>query len=232
MKSVIIKVMTGFFLFAAGAAVAVPVCRMYDKSRAAEEAAVVSSGSEDPVDNRNGVVIEGELQLRVRDGSLEWFDGVRWNDAGSVNELMAADPIGQPSEEWQALSVQLAEARAGEYAAEREALSREGGSLSVDEVTASSSQNAARPAESVTTKPTTPATTKPTTPAGPAQNNDGNDGSNDNDSGNDDDSSNDNDSSNDHNEPPAPEPEPEPEPEPAPDDTGDGENIEWSGDYE
>ena len=211
MKSIIVKVMAGFLLFTAGAAVAVPVCRMYDKSRAAEEAAVVSGGSEDPVDNGNSGVAEGELQLRVRDGNLEWFDGVRWNDAGTVNELMAADPIGQPSEEWQALAVQLAEARAGEYVAGREALSRDSGSLSVDEVTASSSQNTTRPGASVTTKPTTPATSatpKPAAPAGPAQDNSGND--------NDDD----------HNEPTAP------EPDPAPDDTGDGENIEWSGDYE
>lgn len=218
MRSIIIKVMAGLFLFSAGAAVAVPLCRMYDKSRAAEEAAVISTGSEGFVGNRDSGAIGDDLQLRVRDGNLEWFDGVRWKDAGSVNELMAADPIGQPSEEWQALAAQLAETRAGEYAAEREALGRDGGSLSVDEVTAAPFQNATRPAASVTTKPTTSATVQPPVPAGPAQ----------------DDSGNDND--NDHNEPPAPDPapapEPEPDPAPAPDDTGDGENIEWSGDYE
>lgn len=70
MKSIIVKVMAGFLLFTAGAAVAVPVCRMYDKSRAAEEAAVVSGGSEDPVDNGNSGVAEGNCSCAC--GTAIW----------------------------------------------------------------------------------------------------------------------------------------------------------------
>ena len=229
MKGNMIKFLAGIVLFCAGIAVGVPVCRMYDKAHAsAETMASGTEGTEDPAGNMDGDALSVDLQLRVRGGNLEWFDGVRWNDAGAVNELVAADPINQPSEAWQALAAQLAEARAGEYAAEQAALSRDNGSLSVDEITTANPQSAARPNASVTTQPTTPATKQPTTPATVQPTAPVSSASNDND--NDDDHNNGPDSAPEPE--PAPAPEPEPAPAPEPDDTGDGENIEWSGDYE
>ena len=235
-KGIIMKVTVGIVLFSAGIAVGVPACRMYDRAAAAAEtsasASVGTAGSEE---NMNDGGSEDELMLRVRDGNLEWYDGVRWNHAGTVEELAAADPIAQPSEEWQALVSRLAETRAGEQTGEPAALSRDSGSLLVDEITAGRPQTS------------TPAVTRPTTsgagqPAAPAQtgngssNNNNNNNSNNNNDNNDNDSNdnNDNDGGHDEGTAPAPEPTPEPapEPEPEPGDTGDGENIEWSGDYE
>lgn len=237
-KDIIIKVTVGIALFSAGIAVGVPACRVYDRAAAAAEtpvsAPVGTAGSEEDM-NDGGA--ENELMLRMRDGNLEWYDGVRWNHAGTVEELAAADPIAQPSAEWQALMARLAETRAGEQAGEPAALSRDSGSLSVDEITAGRPQSP------------TPAVTRPTTsgagqPAAPAQTGNGNSSSNNsnnnngnnnsNNDNNDNDSSDNNDNDGGHDEGPAPEPEPvpEPEPEPEPGDTGDGENIEWSGDYE
>lgn len=236
-KDIIIKVTVGIALFSAGIAVGVPACWAYDRAAAAAEtpvsASVGTAGSEEDM-NDGGA--ENELMLRMRDGNLEWYDGVRWNHAGTVEELAAADPIAQPSAEWQALVARLAEARAGEQAGEPAALSRDSGSLSVDEITAGRPQSP------------TPAVTRPTTsgagqPAAPAQTGNGNSSSNNsnnnngnNNSNNDNDSSDNNDNDGGHDEGPAPAPEPvpepEPEPEPEPGDTGDGENIEWSGDYE
>ena len=237
-KGIIMKVTVGIVLFSAGIAVGVPACRMYDRAAAAAETPVSASvGTAGSEENMNDGGAEDELMLRVRDGNLEWYDGVRWNHAGTVEELAAADPIAQPSEEWQALVSRLAETRAGEQTGEPAALSRDSGSLLVDEITAGRPQTS------------TPAVTRPTTsgagqPAAPAQTGNGNSSSNNsnnnngnnnsNNDNNDNDSSDNNDNDGGHDEGPAPEPEPvpEPEPEPEPGDTGDGENIEWSGDYE
>lgn len=236
-KGIIMKVTVGIVLFSAGIAVGVPACRMYDRAAAAAETPVSASvGTAGSEENMNDGGAEDELMLRVRDGNLEWYDGVRWNHAGTVEELAAADPIAQPSEEWQALVSRLAETRAGEQTGEPAALSRDSGSLSVDEITAGRPQTS------------TPAVTRPTTsgagqPAAPAQTGNGsssnnNSNNNNNNDNNDNDSSDNNDNDGGHDEgpgpapEPAPEPVPEPEPEPAPGDTGDGENIEWSGDYE
>ncbi len=225
----IVKILAGIVLFSAGVAAGVPICRMYDKAHTAPAGAEASVplGEERPEEGIAGGTgnadADSDLQLRVRDGQLEWYDGVRWNSAGPVAELMEADPIAQPSEAWQTLAAQLAQARAGEYAAGQGALGRDSGSLTVDEVSDARPQNNT---PAVTTRPTTPApSSRPTVPGNTAPANNDND-DHDDDGGNDD--------NGDHNEEPAPAPEPDPvpEPEPAPDDTGDGENIEWSGDYE
>lgn len=212
-KGIIIKVTSGIVLFSAGIAVGVPACRMYDRAAASAETTVSASAGTAGAEEMNDDGAEDELTLRVRDGNLEWYDGVRWNHAGTLEELAAADPIAQPSEEWQVLVSRLAETRAGEQAGEPAALSRESGSLSVDEITAARPQTP-RPA---VTRPTTPEAEQP---AAPEQTGNGSDGG--------------------HDEGPAPvpepvpapTPEPVPAPTPEPGDTGDGENIEWSGDYE
>lgn len=220
MKGIVVQILIGIALFSAGIAVGVPICRLYDKTHTSVEASI-PAGTGSSVSNKNGGILDNGLQLRVRDGNLEWYDGVRWNNAGTVNELVAADPIARPSEEWQALAAQIAETRAREYAAEMETLSRDGGSLLVDEVAAAQSQTAASTASP---RPTVPAAIQPTVPAVAPPTTSVNSVPDDND--------NDNDDSHDEAPAPAPEPEPAPEPSPEPDDTGDGENIEWSGDYE
>ena len=217
----IIKILAGIALFSAGIAVGVPVCRMYDKARveAASADDSVNLEEEKPGENYGGTgngQAGEDLQLRVRDGELEWYDGVRWNSAGAVAQLVAEDPISQPSEAWLTLAAQLAEIRAGEYAEEAGALSRDEGGLSVDETAPVRPQTNV----SATPRPGTPAGTRPTAPVNAAPDNNDNNDSND-------------DNNDDHNDAPAPEPEPAPEPAPEPEpDTGDGENIEWSGDYE
>ncbi len=227
MKSiVIIKILAGVALFSVGVVAGVPVCRMYDKAHmdpapAGAEASVLSGEEMEGnfSENADGGAVDGELQLRVRGGELEWYDGVRWNNAGTVSDLVAADPIAQPSEAWKLLAAQLAEARAGEYAAQLQELDRENSELSVDEIAAVQPQNTStavkRPAAPAVAQTPTP----PTEPVSPAPENNDNDDHDDND---------------DHNSvpDPAPDPVPAPEPDPVPDDGGDGENIEWSGDYE
>lgn len=214
MKGILIKILAGIVLFLAGVAVGVPACRLYDKAHAQAEIVVSApAGTEDSAANMNNGVSGDDLLLRVRDGNLEWYDGVRWNQAGSVNELVSADSIAHPSEEWQALAARLAEAHAAEYAEDQAALSRERGSLSVDEIVAARPQTTA-PAVA---RPAASATAQPTAPVNSTHDNDDN-------------ANSDNDDHNDNSPAPAPEPEPAPAPEPA--DTGDGENIEWSGDYE
>ena len=219
MKIIIIRTLVGIILFSAGIAVGVPACRMYDKARAQASAGTAVSGetgTANPAESTGTGAVEADLELRVRDGDLEWYDGVRWNHAGTVSELVAADPIANPSEEWKALAARLAETRAAEQEAEMAALSRENSVLSVDEIAAARPQTSA-PAVS---RPTTPGAAQPAAPAPvPGNNNDNND-------------NNDDDGGHDEGPAPAPEPDPAPEPEPAPDDTGDGENIEWSDDYE
>lgn len=125
-KGIIIKVTAGIVLFSAGIAVGVPACRMYDRAAASAETTVSASAGTAGAEEMNGGGAEemnddgaeDELTLRVRDGNLEWYDGVRWNHAGTLEELAAADPIAQPSEEWQVLVSRLAETRAGEQAGE------------------------------------------------------------------------------------------------------------------
>lgn len=56
------------------------------------------------------------VQLRVRGGQMEWFDGVRWNAAGDVETLEQNDPAEAKSDTWNA----LAENRAAERAQQRQ----------------------------------------------------------------------------------------------------------------
>lgn len=226
----IIKILAGIVLFSAGVAAGVPICRMYDKAHTVPAGGAELSGAlteeaaeENPVEDVDSGAVRDELQLRVRDGELEWYDGVRWNGAGKVAQLAAADPISQPSEAWQTLAAQLADARAGEYAAQQ-ASDQESSTLLVDEITVTRPQNTS----SAGTRPVTPAApsvvTQPTAPVNPVPDNNANDDHDDHDDAP---AANPNPAST-----PEPAPVPVPDPEPAPDNTGDGENIEWSGDYD
>lgn len=52
------------------------------------------------------------VQLRVRGGQMEWFDGVRWNAAGDVETLEQNDPTEAKSDTWNALAENRAAAEA------------------------------------------------------------------------------------------------------------------------
>lgn len=236
MKGIIIKIIAGIVTFSAGIGAGVQAFRMYDRAYAPREAAAEVSGETGELaENMGKSMMEEELRLQVRDGNLEWFDGVRWKYAGSVEELAAADPIAHPSQEWLTLAAQLADACAEEHAADLETFSREsGGGLLVGAVTVTRPQNGT----SGITNPDSPPTAQPGAPANPVNSNSSSKSSSNNNNRNDSDSddsdySDDNNGGNEDNSTaPAPDPAPEPEPEPDPGDTGDGENIEWSGDYE
>lgn len=227
MKGILmIKILAGIALFSVGIAVGVPVCRIYDKSRMASAEAEPPAAPEEETEgisagNADSGAVRDELQVRVRAGEVEWYDGVRWNSAGAVAELAAADPISQPTEAWQTLAAQLADTRAEEYAARLQTLDRENSALLVDEIVVTRPQNTSTAAKRPATPAVTPAATPVATPSvagavpqptAPANSVPDNSDDNDDDDG--------------------PAPAPAPAPDPAPDDTGDGENIEWSGDYE
>ena len=51
------------------------------------------------------------VQLRVRGGQMEWFDGVRWNMAAAVEELKQNDAAEATSDAWNALAQQRGAAK-------------------------------------------------------------------------------------------------------------------------
>ncbi|MCM1215788.1 MAG: hypothetical protein NC331_03090 [Lachnospiraceae bacterium] len=213
MKNIIIKIMAAFALFFIGVAVGVSACRVHDRIRPAAETAMsdpLEDGSQSG--NVDDDIADSGLQLRVYGGDLEWYDGVRWNHAGKIDAYMEADPIVCPSGEWQTVADRLAETRAVEYAEELASWGRNGTGLLVGEIVT------ARPQTAAVIRPAAPAAAETTVSASAAPVNDVPD-NDDNDDDDDDDGG-------------TPVSEPEPEPEPEPDDTGDGEDMVWSGDYE
>lgn len=109
------------------------------------------------------------VQVRVRGGVAEWFDGMRWNAAGAVEELEQNDPTAAQSEIWQLLAQQRSAAKQQQRQSALTQLSREENALSTGEKPAAQTTPAKKPGTS--TKPsgsTTPApTTPPSNPATP-----------------------------------------------------------------
>ena len=105
MKNAAIKILTYILLAAGGVATgwggsyAVNWAIQSAGTPPAEEAAAAPQPSIDAV------------QLRVRGGQMEWFDGARWNAAASVEELRQSDPAEAKSDTWNALAQQRAAAK-------------------------------------------------------------------------------------------------------------------------
>lgn len=108
----------------------------------------------------------GELQVRVRGGVAEWFDGMRWNTVGAVEELEQNDPTAIQSETWQLLAQQRSAAKQQQRQSALTQLSKEENALSTGEKPAAQTTQSSRPATSGTT---TPATTTPGSTQTPSQ---------------------------------------------------------------
>ena len=110
-----------------------------------------------------------ELQVRVRGGVAEWFDGMRWNTAGAVEELEQNDPTTVQSETWQLLAQQRSAAKQEQRQSALTQLSREENALSTGKKPAAQTTQTNRPATSTTTPTTTPAATTPGSTQAPPQ---------------------------------------------------------------
>lgn len=127
------------------------------------------------------------VQVRVRGGVAEWFDGMRWNAAGTVEELEQGDPTAVQSETWQLVAQQRSAAKQQQRQSALEQLSREENALSTGEKPAAQTTQTRRPAAQTTTPAATPSAPAQTPTQTPVQT-----------------------------PPPTPTPTPQPEPEPAP----------------
>ncbi|MCM1101326.1 MAG: hypothetical protein NC079_04365 [Clostridium sp.] len=47
------------------------------------------------------------VQIRVNDGNVEWYDGIRWHVEGSVEELAGKDTFHRSAEDWETMDEQL-----------------------------------------------------------------------------------------------------------------------------
>lgn len=113
------------------------------------------------------------VQLRVRGGEMEWFDGVRWNTAAAVEELKQNDAAEAESDAWRALAQQRADAKQAQRQEALAGFDREQSDLAVGEKPVVRQPTAPRQPTVTTPTPTqtqTPAPTPappPTTPTNP-----------------------------------------------------------------
>lgn len=113
----------------------------------------------------NAVQAQAEgIQVRVRGGVAEWFDGVRWNTAGALEQLEQQDPTAVRSETWQLLAQQRTAAKQQQRQSALTQLSREANALTTGQKPAAQTTPSRRPAANTTPAPATPAPTTPTTP--------------------------------------------------------------------
>ncbi len=161
---------------------------------------------------QNAVVSSGDAQIQIRiyDSNIEWFDGTIWHIAGSVEEYTAADPFRQQESSFPTEDDTMQEASGG-------SIGRGNGSIVVSEPITTPSTPSKKPSQTSTQKPvqtsppaqtpepdTNPApapTPAPTPTPAPAP-------------------------------APTPAPTPSPMPSPTPGTSTDGSDIEWSPDFE
>lgn len=160
------------------------------------------------------------IEIRVYEGNVEWFNGVEWVVCGKVEDMIQSDEMSLEELKEYYYPIIVKQLEEESLQAESESIKEsESASIAEEESKAIAESEAASKAAEEKAKKPAAVTNKPATvtkPAAPAVE--------DNDDDDDDDS---------YSEPePAPEPEPEPEPEPDPveDNSGDGEDMEWSDD--
>ena len=100
MKKTVIKVLSYLLLVTTGIAAGWGGSYAVQLLTQPDDMAVVEVSSVQPQAGTDAV------QLRVRGGQMEWFDGVRWNAAASVEELRQDDPLEMKSDAWYALARQ------------------------------------------------------------------------------------------------------------------------------
>lgn len=167
----------------------------------------------------NGTVFDLEtFEVRVNAGNVEYFNGVEWVVYGKVEDLLKADEMSVEELKEYYYPIIVKQLEDESKAAEEESI-RESESASLAEqesIAVAESEAASKAAEQKAKNPAiaNAPVYRPAAPA-PVQEEENDD--------DDDDSSSGGGS-------PAPEPEPEPEPDPVEDNSGDGEDMEWSND--
>lgn len=130
----VVRLLLYALLFCGGAAAGLGGYHLYTtrQQQAAQQAAQAAAAAAAAAKAAEPTMQE-VVKVRIYGGETQWFDGVRWNDGGSVRELQAADPLEVPSEEWQALAARIAEAKAAERESALTAMDRAANTLSVDQ---------------------------------------------------------------------------------------------------
>lgn len=130
----VVRLLLYALLFCGGAAAGLGGYHMYaTRHQAAAQQAAQAAAAAAAAAKAAEPTMQEVVKVRIYGGETQWFDGVRWNDGGSVRELQAADPLEVPSEEWQALAARIAEAKAAERESALTAMDRAANTLSVDQ---------------------------------------------------------------------------------------------------
>lgn len=154
-----------------------------------------------------------QVQIRVFDSAVEWFDGTSWHTMGSVEDYIKQDPFAAVQEVNEAPGDET-EGEGTENEPEEDggrfSSIKHGAGANQNTQTGGGKQTANKPNTNKPTTPTTPVTPPPAeTPAPPPEESGGGGGGGGGGT-------------------PAPEPDPEPTPDPSP---GDGDDIEWTDDF-
>lgn len=158
MKKTVIKVLSYFLLTLTGIAAgwggscAVQILAQPDDMAVVEAVSVQQPGTD-------------AVQLRVRGGQMEWFDGTRWNKAASVEELKQNDPLEMKSDAWYALAQQRADAKEAQRQETLAGFDREQTDLPIGEKPAARQPAATRQPSAAPTPAPAPAPTPAPTPA-------------------------------------------------------------------
>ncbi len=156
MKKTAVKIISYFLLTVAGAAAGWGGTYAVQLFAQPDGTAPVQAAPAQPQPGTDAV------QLRVRDGQMEWFDGVRWNTAASVETLKQSDATEAESDAWRALSQQRAAAKEEQRQQSLALFDKEQNALSTGEKPAALVP-VRRPAAQTTTPPAT-TTPPPATP--------------------------------------------------------------------
>ena len=158
MKKTTVKVLC--YLLSAAAGVAAGCGGTYAVLQAAQpDAAAVQAVPAQPQPAADTV------QLRVRGGAMEWFDGVRWNTASTVESLRQNDIAEAQTEAWHTLAQQRVAAKEAQRQQSLALLDKEQNALPTGEKPASRQQTTTRPSTGTQTQPTPTQPTPTPTPA-------------------------------------------------------------------
>lgn len=164
MKKTVVKVLSYLLLTTTGVAAGWGGNYAVQQLAQPDDMAVVEAVSVQPqIDTQT-------VELRVRGGQMEWFDGVRWNTAAPVEELQQNDPLETRSDAWYALAQQRADAKETQRQESLAGFDREQTDLTVGEKPVVRQPTATRQPSASTTPaaPAAPSATPPATPQTPS----------------------------------------------------------------
>lgn len=93
-KEIVIKILAGLAIFVVGLGIGGLIFQPKEEAPKVEEMLV------------NAKYASG-VQIRVNDGNVEWYDGIRWHVEGSVEELAEKDAFYRSGEDWETMDEQL-----------------------------------------------------------------------------------------------------------------------------